>query len=69
MIGREETLARRWLITVGYHRLSAYWLPYEVVVPDGQTRSKRFAPFTECQTLVDIRAFDLQLRLLVMEAI
>lgn len=40
----DDALMRRWLETVGYYRLSAYWLPFEVPPADGQTRSKQFAP-------------------------
>lgn len=69
MVWRDEALVRRWLVTVGYYRLSAYWLPYEIAPPAGQTRSKRFAPGIEFEAIVDIYTFDRQLRLLVMEAI
>jgi abortive infection bacteriophage resistance protein len=69
MVCRDEGLVRRWMVTVGYYRLSAYWLPYEAVPPAGQTRSKAFAPGTEFEAIVDIYTFDRQLRLLVMEAI
>jgi abortive infection bacteriophage resistance protein len=69
MICNDEALVRRWLITVGYYRLSAYWLPYELAPPVAQTRSKTFAPGTEFEAIIDIYTFDRQLRLLVMEAI
>lgn len=65
----DEALVRRWLVTVGYYRLSAYWLPYELAPSAGQTRSKTFAPDTPFESIVDIYTFDRQLRLLVMEAI
>jgi abortive infection bacteriophage resistance protein len=68
MVGDEE-LMRRWLKTVGYYRLSAYWLPWELPPADGETRSKRFPPNTNFSDIVDIYIFDRQLRLLVMEAI
>lgn len=42
LIIASEDLARRWLITVGYYRLSAYWLPFEKVPETVQTRSKQF---------------------------
>lgn len=64
-----DDLARRWLETVGYYRLSAYWLPYEVPPATGQTRSKRFRPGVRFEEVVDIYTFDRKLRLLVMEAI
>ena len=68
MVGDEE-LMRRWLKTVGYYRLSAYWLPWELPPADGETRSKRFPPNTNFTDIVDIYIFDRQLRLLIMEAI
>lgn len=64
----DEALVRRWLITVEYYRLSAYWLPYERTPPASQTRSKMFAPSTLLEPPVDIYTSDRQLRLLVMEA-
>jgi abortive infection bacteriophage resistance protein len=64
-----EDLARRWLLTVGYYRLSAYWLPYEEPPEPGRTRSKRFRAGTTLNDIVDIYIFDRKLRLLVTEAI
>lgn len=69
MICDDEDLVRRWLVTVGYYRLSAYWLPYELTPPPNQTRSKRFAPETAFESIVGVYTFDRQLRLLVTEAI
>lgn len=69
LVCADEALVRRWLVTVGYYRLSAYWLPYELPPPTGQTRSKTFAPDTPFESIVDIYTFDRQLRLLVTEAI
>ena len=60
---------RRWLTTVGYYRLSAYWLPWEIAPADGKTRSKQFPEGTQFAEIVDIYVFDRKLRLLVMEAI
>ncbi len=68
IVGDEELL-RRWLKTVGYYRLSAYWLPWELPPADGETRSKRFPAGTNFTDIVDIYIFDRQLRLLIMEAI
>ena len=65
----EEALMRRWLKTVGYYRLSAYWLPFELPPSPGQTRTKIFQPGTMFETIVDIYVFDRKLRLLVMEGI
>jgi abortive infection bacteriophage resistance protein len=68
LVCADEALVRRWLVTVGYYRLSAYWLPYELPPSEGQTRSKTFPPDTAFESIVDIYTFDRQLRLLVMEA-
>ncbi len=65
----DEALIRRWLSTVGYYRLSAYWLPWELPAIIGETRSKRFPPGTKFSDFVDIYMFDRKLRLLIMEAI
>ncbi|KDA02734.1 Abi family protein [Hyphomonas oceanitis] len=69
MVIVDEDLVKRWLVTVGYYRLSAYWLPYEKPAQDNQTRSKVFFPGTPFESVVDIYTFDRQLRLLVTEAI
>lgn len=65
----EEGLIRRWLMTVGYYRLSAYWLPWELPPKLGETRSKQFRAGTQFDEIIDIYVFDRKLRLLVMEAI
>lgn len=65
----DEDLMRRWLKTVGYYRLSAYWLPWELPPADRETRSKRFPAGTNFKDIIDIYIFDRQLRLLIMEAI
>lgn len=59
----------RELRTIGYYRLSAYWLPFELPPPAGRTRSKQFAPGTRHEHIVDLYIFDRKLRLLVMEAV
>lgn len=65
----DPALMERWLLTVGYYRLSAYWLPLEEPQPDGRTRSKRFRPGTRFEDVVDVYVFDRRLRLLVTEAV
>lgn len=65
----DERVVRRWLTTVGYYRLSAYWLPYEMPPGHDQTRSKQFPSGTRFETIMDIYIFDRRLRLLVTEAI
>lgn len=64
---RERLL--RELQTIGYYRLSAYWLPFEIRPQIGQTRSKRFCPGTRHEDVIDLYIFDRKLRLMVMEAI
>ncbi|WP_306094388.1 Abi family protein [Qipengyuania flava] len=58
-----------WLKTVGYYRLSAYWLIWELPPAAGVTRSKRFKPPTRFESVRDLYIFDRELRLLAMEAI
>lgn len=65
----DQTLMRRWLETVGYYRLSAYWLPFELPAAQDQTRTKKFQSDAMFETIVDIYVFDRKLRLLVMEGI
>ena len=65
----DEAYARRWRETVGYYRLSAYWLPSEQPARNDQTRSKTFKPGTSFEEITEIYRFDRRLRLLVMEAI
>lgn len=68
MVG-DVALMRRWLETVGYYRLSAYWLPFEIPAPAKATRSKCFPASTQFESIIDIYVFDRKLRLLVTEAI
>lgn len=65
----DPALMRRWLETVGYYRLSAYWLPFELPAAAPATRSKAFPANTQFEAIVDIYVFDRKLRLLVTEAI
>lgn len=61
--------AELWLASVGYYRMSAYWLPHEEVAPEGKVRSKRFKAGTHFNSIRDTYIFDRRLRLLLMEAI
>ena len=67
-VGAEET-ASKWLESVGYYRLSAYWLPFEVPSRTDAVRSKTFRKGTTLDAVVDLYVFDRKLRLLVLEAI
>lgn len=69
MVCSDEALVKRWLVTVGYYRLGAYWLPFELPPEEGQTRSKTFTPGTTFDEIIDTYTFDRKLRLLVTEAI
>lgn len=65
----DEDLLRRWLKTVGYYRLSAYWLFFEIPAENGKTRSKRFPDGTTFEDVIALYTFDRKLRLLLMEAL
>lgn len=62
-------LVRRWLTTVGYYRLSAYWLPMEEHPNLDETRSKRFKDGCKFEDVIKVYIFDRKLRLLIMEAV
>lgn len=67
-VGDLET-AKQWLETVGYYRLSAYWLPFELP-PEGElVRSKTFKPKATFMAVTDLYVFDRRMRVLVLEAI
>jgi abortive infection bacteriophage resistance protein len=65
----DHDAAEKWLETVGYYRLSAYWLPFESPPENGTIRSKSFKPGTTLQAVADLYVFDRRLRVLVLEAI
>lgn len=69
MVIKDEKHAYRCLNTIGYYRLSAYWLTYEETPEEGQTRSKKFRAGTNFDDIHDIYVFDRKLRVLLMEAI
>lgn len=56
--------AQHYLSVVGYYRLSAYSLPFQVGNPDHQ-----FIPSTEFDDILDLYVFDRGLRLLLLDAI
>lgn len=60
---------KRYLANIGYYRLSAYLLPFEKPVADGEKRNHDFLPNTTFEEVLQIYIFDRSLRLLVMEAI
>jgi abortive infection bacteriophage resistance protein len=69
MVCDDMDLVIKWLETVGYYRLSAYWLPMEQLPKEGDTRSKKFRAGCRFEDVVRIYIFDRKLRLLTMEAI
>ena len=65
----DEDHAVRCLSTIGYYRLSAYWLSFELPPENGVTRSKRFRAETTFENVLEDYVFDRKLRVLLMEAI
>ena len=55
--------ARRWLVRVGYYRLSAYFLPFKILGTDN------FQPGATFDQVTDLYKFDAGLRLLFMQVI
>lgn len=60
---------QRYLSTIGYYRLSAYWLPFELPSHHSGTRNHRFRPDTTFDKVLGLYIFDRNLRMLVMEAL
>ena len=54
---------------IGYYRLSAYCLTYEIPAAANQARSHQFQTGTTFEQVLGLYVFDRKLRLLVMEAI
>ena len=69
MIISDPDLARRWLSTISYYRLGAYWLAFEKPPAEDQTRSRVFQNDTKFEDIIDLYVFDRKLRLLVTEAV
>jgi abortive infection bacteriophage resistance protein len=66
---RPERL-KHYLTHVGYYRLSAYWLPFEIAAPESNgSRNHKFRPDTTFDQVLALYIFDRKLRLLVIEAI
>lgn len=58
----------RYLTSIGYYRLSAYFIPFEIRSSNGD-RNHQFLPGTNFDDILKLYIFDRKLRLLVMEAI
>ncbi len=65
----DHVAAKKWLETVGYYRLSAYWLPFEKPAEKGNARSKIFETGATLDAVTDLYVFDRRLRIIVLEAI
>jgi abortive infection bacteriophage resistance protein len=59
---------QKYLSTIGYYRLSAYWHPFELPSGDPNTRNHKFKPGTTFDKVLGLYIFDRNLRILVMEA-
>lgn len=68
LICADKPRLERYLTSIGYYRLSAYWLPFERPSINGN-RNHQFVPGTEFDQVLKLYIFDRKLRLLVMEAI
>jgi abortive infection bacteriophage resistance protein len=65
----DPATAKKWLETVGYYRLSAYWLPFEKPPENNNVRSKLFKAEAKLEEVTDLYVFDRRLRVIVLEAI
>lgn len=61
--------AERWLKSVGYYRLSAYWLHHEIPPTGGKTRSKQFKAGTSFAEVIACYEFDQLLRSTLLRCI
>lgn len=69
LITGDTARLERYLKHIGYYRLSAYCLIYEIPPAAGQARAHQFQPNTSFEQVLALYVFDRKLRLLVMEAI
>jgi len=60
---------KRYLESIGYYRLSAYWLPFEQPATDPAKRNHRFQPNTHFDQILSLYIFDRKLRLVVLDAL
>ncbi|WKD58611.1 Abi-like protein [Corynebacterium caspium DSM 44850] len=65
----DESLARQWLASVSYYRLSGYWYTYRILpIPDDPRQPKRldiFIPGTTFTQVTALYEFDRKLRTLI----
>ncbi|NOQ51188.1 MAG: hypothetical protein GQ578_03055 [Desulfuromonadaceae bacterium] len=60
---------KRYLASIGYYRLSAYWLPFEQPSTDPVSRNHSFRPDTDFDQVLSLYIFDRKLRLVVLDAL
>lgn len=68
LVCTDRARLEKYLSTIGYYRLSAYWLPFEYPSELPHTRDHRFRPGTTFDKVLGLYIFDRNLRMLVMEA-
>lgn len=68
LVCADHARLEKYLSTIGYYRLSAYWLPFEHPSETSNTRSHRFRAGTTFDEVLALYVFDRKLRMLVMEA-
>lgn len=69
LICNDTSQLEKYLSSIGYYRLSAYWLPFELPSSCSPSRNHTFLPNTQFEDILSLYIFDRKLRLLVMEAI
>ncbi|MEW6220934.1 MAG: Abi family protein [Thermodesulfobacteriota bacterium] len=70
LVCKELDKLQHYLTHIGYYRLSAYWLPFEVPADaEASSRTHQFRPETTFEQVLALYIFDRKLRLLVMEAL
>lgn len=65
----DHAKAAEYLEALGYYRLSAYFIPFELPNTELNRRNHNFKEGTQFQEVLSLYVFDRKLRLLVMEAI
>lgn len=63
----DKARAERYIATIGYYRLSAYYLPF--IDRSQKTNNHEFKPDSSFNQILSLYIFDRQLRLIVLEAI
>ena len=69
LVINNESHASQYLTTIGYYRLSAYFVPFEKPSDAANTRNHNFKDNADFENVLALYIFDRKLRLIVMEAI